>query len=130
MLMESIVTVLNSSWASTDERQNAADERREFLRAWDWASVYTDAFYFFGWRTVDLLNGTVGGPLPCLEPVRPAGLLAVRGVLHEHPESQGAYYRHGIELRDEALEKISRAADALAAGGDSTEPDGTEPDGQ
>ncbi|MFD7552413.1 hypothetical protein [Streptomyces sp. NPDC059816] len=130
MLMESIVSVLDSSWASTDEKQTAADERREFLRAWDWASVYTDAFYFFGWRTVDLLNGTVGGPLPCLEPVRPAGLLAVRDVLHEHPEGQGAYYRHGLEFRDEALEKISRAADVLAAGGDGSEPDGTEPGGR
>ncbi|MFE9664875.1 hypothetical protein [Streptomyces sp. NPDC005955] len=130
MLMESIVSVLDSSWASTDEKQTVAEERREFLRAWDWASVYTDAFYFFGWRTVDLLNGTVGGPLPRLEPVRPAGLLAVRDVLHEHPEGQGAYYRHGLEFRDEALEKISRAADLLAADGDGSQPDGTEPGGR
>ncbi|MFG2720679.1 hypothetical protein ACGFW5_20605 [Streptomyces sp. NPDC048416] len=124
--MESIVAVLDSSWATTEGQQSAAEERREFLKAWDWAAVYTDAFYFFGWRTVDLLNGAVGGPLPCLDAIRPAGLLAVRDVLHEHPEGQGAYYRHGLELRDEALEKISRAADALAAGGDGTEPNGPE----
>ncbi|MEU1026553.1 hypothetical protein ABZ383_27710 [Streptomyces sp. NPDC005900] len=125
MLMESVVAVLDSSsWASAEARQSAADERQQFLEAWDWASVYTDAFYFFAWRTVDLLNGAVGGPLPRLEPVRPAGLLAVRDALHEHPEGQGEYYRHGLELREEALEKISRAADALEAGGDGARPDG------
>ncbi|GGT56849.1 hypothetical protein GCM10010207_65970 [Streptomyces atratus] len=123
MLMESIVTVLDSaSWSPADEGETADDERRLFLQAWDWASVYTDAFYFFGWRTVDLLNGAVDGPLPCLEPIRPTGLLAVRDSLHDHPEGQGDYYRHGLEFREEALEKISRAADALEAGGGGTEP--------
>ncbi|MEW1629034.1 hypothetical protein [Streptomyces sp. NPDC089173] len=123
MLMESIVSVLDStSWAPADDRETTADERRRFLEAWDWASVYTDAFYFFGWRTVDLLNGAVDGPLPGLEPIRPPGLLAVRHSLHDHPEGQGDYYRHGLELREEALEKISRAADALEAGGGGPEP--------
>ncbi|MEU0163391.1 hypothetical protein ABZ154_32550 [Streptomyces sp. NPDC006261] len=123
MLMESIVTVLDStSWAPEDDRETTADERRRFLEAWDWASVYTDAFYFFGWRTVDLLNGAVDGPLPGLAPIRPPGLLAVRHSLHDHPEGQGDYYRHGLELREEALEKISRAADKLEAGKDGPEP--------
>ncbi|MER7756586.1 hypothetical protein [Kitasatospora sp. NPDC097643] len=120
LLMDSILSVLDaSSWPPAGPGQTAAAEHRRYLKAWDWASVYTDAFYFFGWRTTDLLNGTVGGPFPYLEPVQPLGLLSVRGTLHAHPERQADYYRHGLELRDEALEKVVRAADALElAGGD------------
>jgi hypothetical protein len=88
-------------------------EHKRFLEAWDWVSIHTDSFYFFGWRILDLLNGEAGKSFPYLERIEPAGFLAVRDSMLDHPERQGDYYRHGMELRDEAEEKISRAATLL-----------------
>ncbi|MEV4437332.1 hypothetical protein [Streptomyces sp. NPDC049555] len=111
MLLAKVVDALDpASWGD----QPAGHKR--FLDAWDWAAVYTDAFYFFAWRTLDLLNGADGPGFPHLPPVEPAGLTAVRDAMLRHPERQADYYRHAMELRDETLACVRAAITALEDG--------------
>jgi hypothetical protein len=99
----------------TDTLDTAADSIT-FRSTWDWTAMYTDSFYFFGWRVVDLLNGAEGGRFPHLEPIEATGLLSVRGHLLDHPERQGQYYRHALEFRDEIQDKVGRAIAILETG--------------
>lgn len=108
LILGRIVETLDVSRRSVDEM-----ERKQFLEVWDWVAIHTDSFYFFGWRVLDLLNGEAGKAFLHLEPIVPADFLAVRDSLLDHPERQSNYYRHAMELRDEAEEKIGRAVEHL-----------------
>ncbi|MFI9585698.1 hypothetical protein ACIHCQ_28495 [Streptomyces sp. NPDC052236] len=108
MILARIVETMDVSSQSGDD---AAHKR--FLEAWDWVSIHSDSFYFFGWRVLDLLNGEAGKLFPYLDRIEPADFLAVRDSMLDHPEQQSHYYRHAMELRDEAEEKISRAVTLL-----------------
>jgi hypothetical protein len=83
------------------------------LEAWDLVSIFTDSFYFFGWRLIDILNGDGQGAFPRLEPVAATGFLSVRENFLDSPEKKGQYFTHGMELREELQVKIDRAIAAL-----------------
>jgi hypothetical protein len=91
---------------------DAVDEEA-FLAVWDWVSIYTDAFYFFAWRLIDLLDD---GDFPHLAKIDAPGLIAVRSEMLAHPERQSGYFRHALELRDELSARIAEAVEALEGG--------------
>lgn len=94
-------------------QSSSAIDHNRALEAWDLVSIFTDSFYFFGWRLVDILNGAGGGAFPCLEPIEATGLLSVRENLLDSPEQQAQYFTHGLEFREELQAKIDRAIAAL-----------------
>ncbi|MEU8244543.1 hypothetical protein AB0C07_40335 [Actinoplanes missouriensis] len=82
-----------------------------FLDTWDWVSIHTDAFYFFALRIIDLLDAGVG--FPEWGGVDAPAIRRMRAELLVDPQWQSDYFRHGLQLRDELLRKITAAADAL-----------------
>lgn len=57
-----------------------------FIDSWDDVYIFTEAFYFWAWRTIEILNG--GGPysFPGLGKVKAPAITIVRNHLIQHPE--------------------------------------------
>lgn len=62
----------------------------KLVESWDLVSIYTEAFYFWAWRLIEVLNRRGTFAFPNLSHINARLITIVRNNLIEHPEDRGS----------------------------------------
>lgn len=89
------------------------DLHRE-VEAWESIGLFTEAFYFFAWRLIEVLNGNGPYRFPYLERLRANGVRVVRNHLLQHPEKQGQNFTQGFVIT--SVGPVLRSREAIIDG--------------
>ncbi|MGH3766622.1 MAG: hypothetical protein ACRDS0_16890 [Pseudonocardiaceae bacterium] len=85
--------------AGTGLKQKSADELQYEADAWESIGIFTEAFYFFAWRLIEVLNGNGEYRFPNLERMRKSeGVGFVRNHLIQHPENKEKNFTQGLVI--------------------------------
>ena len=97
--------------AGTGLRQRSREELQCESDAWESIGLFTEAFYFFGWRLIEVLNGHGEYRFPNLERMQTAeGVGSVRNHLIQHPEKKEKNFAQGLVVTNSGPVLRSREA--------------------
>lgn len=116
--------------AGTSLRQRSREELQREMDAWESIGLYTEAFYFFAWRLIEVLNGHGEYRFPSLERMRTTGGVGfVRNELIQHPEKKEKNFIQGLMITSSGPVLRSREAILDGATGEVRSSDDTKDPG-
>jgi hypothetical protein len=75
--------------AGTGPKQRSLEELQHEADAWESIGLFTESFYLFAWRLIEVLNGNAEYRFPNLERIRTTGGVGfVRNHFIQHPEKK------------------------------------------
>jgi hypothetical protein len=72
------------------------EEQKQIVRAWDEVALFTEAFYFFAWRLVEVLTGSGAFAFDGFSKLEARGIRIVRNHLLQHPEKYKKNFQQSL----------------------------------